>query len=183
VSDLDAFASLLRLGFGGDAPQGAVRLADGSLGWLARRGGDCWPAVIGTAICVNDIRDVPDLRLDARLRAGESPEMIDRSARDAMEGFLASRGLAMVVHDELPLESERWVGVIPLGGKPVHVSHPVHAIRRGSVRSVATGSRAPEAHAHGDEGLGCQRRARWVHVRPRRSKKSTTTRPKFPRVR
>jgi hypothetical protein len=94
-----------------------VRLSDGSMGFPIRHASDCLPAAMATVLEV-DIRHVPDLRLDSRLRAGESPADIDRSARAAIDVFLARRGLRLVEHRRVPLVG-RWVGVIPLlGGRP-----------------------------------------------------------------
>jgi hypothetical protein len=93
------------------------RLHDGTIGYYVRmpRTDDCFQAAVATVLQV-PINEVPDSRIDERLAAGWSPDKIDRSARKALDAWLAGRGLRMVFHDRLPVAEPRWIGVVPLPG-------------------------------------------------------------------
>jgi hypothetical protein len=60
--------------------------------------------------------DVPDLKIDARLRAGMRPEDVDRVVRVELDAWLADRGLRARIHDRVPVNSERCIGVVPFPG-------------------------------------------------------------------
>lgn len=72
---------------------------------------DCLTAAIATAVQV-DVAQVPDLRLSKRFAAGEDPAEISRSSWERLAHWAARRGLALVSHDELPADRERWIGVV-----------------------------------------------------------------------
>jgi hypothetical protein len=92
-----------------------VRLCDGSTGFLVQTGDDCWAAAVATVLQV-PLDDLPRARIDERLRRGESPIEIDRSVRCEFDAWLAARRLRMVLHRTVPVDSERWIGVVPLKG-------------------------------------------------------------------
>jgi hypothetical protein len=94
-----------------------VRLADGSVGYYTRprRSDDCWAAAVATCLQV-PIEQVPDPRLDERLRAGERPEEVNRSAWAAFDQWLDGMGLGMTVHRAAPRDVGRWIGVVRFGG-------------------------------------------------------------------
>jgi len=94
-----------------------VDLPDGTVGWYVRlpRSDDCWAAAVATCLQV-PIEDVPDPEVDARLRAGEDPGEIDRSAWEEFSKWLAERELRMVAHKSVPVARRRWVGIVPHAG-------------------------------------------------------------------
>lgn len=94
-----------------------MRLADGTVGYSVRflREDDCFAAAVATILQVPP-EDVPDPRLDERLAAGENPEEVNRTAWREFEIWLAGRGLTMIVHRSVPVDAERWIGVVPLRG-------------------------------------------------------------------
>jgi hypothetical protein len=94
-----------------------VQLPDGAIGYYERpaRTDDCFAACLATCLQV-PIADVPDPRLDERVRAGESVEEVNRSAWESLLAWLQSRGLQMFGHDTPPVGLPRWIGVIPFPG-------------------------------------------------------------------
>jgi hypothetical protein len=94
------------------------RLADGSVGYFIRlpRRDDCWAAAIATCLQV-PIDEVPDARLDERVKAGEDPEEVNCSAWQQMNRWLEGRGLRMIIHRKVPAPRRRWVGVVPVSGQ------------------------------------------------------------------
>jgi hypothetical protein len=99
-----------------NAPR-TVDLSDGTVGYFVRapRVDDCWAAAVATCVQV-PIDEVPDSRIDERLRAGEHPDEISRSAWEEFGPWLAERGLRMLVHRKVPARSKRWIGIIPMPG-------------------------------------------------------------------
>jgi hypothetical protein len=95
--------------------QATTRLRDGTTGYYMRQGDDCWPAAIATVLQV-PLEQVPDLRLDERVRSGEDPEEVSLSSWDTIEDWLRGRGLRMVVHRIVPAPRRRWIGVVPVQG-------------------------------------------------------------------
>lgn len=91
------------------------RLSDGSTGYFMRRHDDCWQAAVATVLQV-PMRELPDSRIDERLRAGESAEEITRSADEEMERWLADHSLRATVHTDVPLDEDRWLGYVPVLG-------------------------------------------------------------------
>ncbi len=93
------------------------RLRDGTFGYFVRglRTDDCWAAALATCLQV-PIDEVPDPRLDERLRAGEDPAEVDRSAWLALDRWLADRGYRMTVHCKPPTSRKRWIGIVQLPG-------------------------------------------------------------------
>ncbi len=93
-------------------------LSDGTVGYYARapRMDDCFCAALASCLQV-PIGEVPDPRLDERLRAGDAPEVIDADADRELAVWLAERGLRMV---EQPVSTamswSRWIGIVPLPG-------------------------------------------------------------------
>ena len=95
-----------------------TRLSDTTTGYYVRPGrlDDCWQAALATCLQV-PIGDVPDTRIDERLRAGEEPGEISRSWAEELPGWLTARGLRIVEHTRrLPVERPRWIGVVPFAG-------------------------------------------------------------------
>jgi hypothetical protein len=92
-----------------------MRLADGSVGYAARSCDDCWAAALATVLQV-PVHELPQLRIDERLRAGSEPEEVNRSVSREIGDWLAARSLRMVVHQEVPVDAERWIGVVPIEG-------------------------------------------------------------------
>lgn len=89
-----------------------VALEDGTVGYLAARSDDCFRAAIATAAQI-PIEQVPDPRLDERVRAGEDIDQIDFDAWGRISAWLDRRGMQLVVHDTPPWERERWIGIRP----------------------------------------------------------------------
>ena len=86
---------------------------DGSeIGYCMRPTGtdDCFRAALATATQI-PVEQVPDLRLDRRLRKGEDVERINRESWERMAEWLDGRGLELVFHRDVPVDRERWVGV------------------------------------------------------------------------
>ncbi len=92
-----------------------VSLVDGSTGYFVRRPDDCWRAALATCLQIPPDQ-IPDANLDERVRRGEDPEEIDRSAWQQEARWLAGRGLRMVAHRKVPVARSRWIGVVPNRG-------------------------------------------------------------------
>ena len=94
-----------------------TRLEDGTIGYRVRvpRTDDCFAAALATVLQV-PIGEVPDPRIDERLAAGESPEEITSSAWDGLYEWLDRRGLRMIVHEKVPANRRRWIGIVPWRG-------------------------------------------------------------------
>ncbi len=89
--------------------------ADGvGYGMHPTRPDGCLRAALATATQI-PVDQVPDLHLDQRVRAGEDPEEISRDAWARIGEWLSGRGLRLVLHDAVPVDRDRWVGVI--GGR------------------------------------------------------------------
>lgn len=99
-----------------NAPR-TVDLPDGTVGYFVRapRTDDCWAAAVATCLQV-PIDEVPDSRIDERLRAGEDSDEISRSAWEEFGHWLRSRSLRMLIHRKVPARSARWIGSIPMPG-------------------------------------------------------------------
>lgn len=76
------------------------------------RGDDCFPAAVATALQV-PIEQVPDLRIDARIAAGEDPVTVSRSSWLRIDRWARELGFVLTIHDEVPVARDRWVGVCP----------------------------------------------------------------------
>lgn len=76
------------------------------------RGDDCFPAAIATAL-QHPIEQVPDLRIDARIAAGEDPVTVSRSSWLRIDRWARELGFVLTIHDEVPVARDRWVGVCP----------------------------------------------------------------------
>ena len=87
---------------------------DGEIGYYADpvRWDDCLRAAIATALQVPP-EQIPDLRLHARLDAGEDPDEISDSSWLRIAEWAERRGLRMMLHEEheVPADRERWIGV------------------------------------------------------------------------
>lgn len=86
-----------------------VPLPEGDLGYVMVRPDDCLRAAIATAIQVPS-REIPDPRLDQRVRAGEDPETVSQDAWDRITRWLAGRGLKPTFHTHVP-GRRRWIAV------------------------------------------------------------------------
>ena len=91
----------------------AVPLADGTVGFLSPedRDDDCYREVVATVLQI-PLGELPDARLDERVREGEEPSRVDQIAKRSMRAFLEERGLREVIHPvgALPCHG-RWVGI------------------------------------------------------------------------
>ena len=94
------------------APRTA-ELPNGLTGWFIRgaRSDDCWAAALATCLQV-PIGEVPDPRIDERLRCGDDPEEIYRSFWSEQRAWAAGRGLHMLVHRKVPVNRARWIGLV-----------------------------------------------------------------------
>jgi hypothetical protein len=74
---------------------------------------DCLTAAIATAT-QTAVEDIPDLRLSARLKAGEDPDEISRSSWPRIDDWATKRGFVAMMHpeDEIPVPERRWIGII-----------------------------------------------------------------------
>ena len=99
----------------GDRPgrHPVVPLENGETGYGMSPGrtDDCFQAAIATALQV-PIEQVPDLRLDKRLAAGDDRDEIDRQSWLRLAEWLGRLGLWMTFHEDPPFQRERWVGVV-----------------------------------------------------------------------
>jgi hypothetical protein len=102
-----------------------VPLGDGELGYCMdpTRTDDCFRSAIATATQI-PVEQVPDPRLDRRLAAGDDPQTIGRETWERLAVWLADRGLRLVFHEAVPVERERWIGVIPWVASPERRSSP-----------------------------------------------------------
>ncbi len=93
-----------------------VQLGDDGVGYCMHptRPDGCLRVALATATQI-PVDQVPDLHLDQRVRAGEDPEEISRDSWARIEQWLSGRGLRLVIHDAVPVDRDRWVGVI--GGR------------------------------------------------------------------
>ena len=93
-----------------------VQLGDDGVGYCMHptRPDGCLRAALATATQI-PVDQVPDARVDQRVHAGEDPEEISRDSWARIVEWLSGRGLRLVIHEAIPVERERWVGVI--GGR------------------------------------------------------------------
>lgn len=93
------------------------RLRDGTWGYPTRapRTDDCMAAAIATVLQA-PISEVPDPQIDFRLEAGETVEEIERSAWAELAQWLGDRGLRLVIHENVPVPIDRWIGIVPRPG-------------------------------------------------------------------
>jgi hypothetical protein len=94
-----------------------VSLGSGEVGYCMDpyRTDDCFRPCLATLAQIPP-GQVPDPRIDDRLKAGEDPEEINRSAWDKIGRWTDAHGLDLVLHEPAPVERERWIGVIPHPG-------------------------------------------------------------------
>lgn len=99
-------------------PLRATRLRDGTIGYFMRREDDCFRAALATVLEV-PMLEVPDWDIDVRLAAGESPDEIRASGRQALFEWLEQRNLRIVWHptpehrrgEPVAVSLPRWIGV------------------------------------------------------------------------
>jgi hypothetical protein len=77
-----------------------------------KRGDDCLAAAIATAL-QHPIEQVPDLRLDKRIEAGEDPREVSRSSWERIARWAEGLGLELTFHEQVPADRRRWIGVCP----------------------------------------------------------------------
>lgn len=89
-----------------------VRLGDNEIGYCMDplRRDDCLQAAVATVTQI-PVDQVPDARLDERLRAGDDPERIDRDSWEQLATWLHHRGLEAYLHNKVPIYRDRWIGV------------------------------------------------------------------------
>jgi hypothetical protein len=70
-----------------------------------------WSA-IATAL-QHPIEQVPDLRLDERVDAGEDPREVSASSWERIARWADRLGLKLTFHEQVPADRRRWIGVCP----------------------------------------------------------------------
>jgi hypothetical protein len=88
----------------------ATQLDDGEIAYGMERPDDCLRPCMATVLQVA-IDGVLDPRLDDRLAAGEPVDAIGRESWAMLEQWLAGRGRRLVVHESVPVDRARWIGV------------------------------------------------------------------------
>jgi hypothetical protein len=89
----------------------AMRLRDGSLGYVQRRADDCFQAAIASCLQI-PMHKVPDLQINRQLDAGSEPEELNRAVDETLRRWLVGQGLRLVIHPaHLPTRG-RWIGVV-----------------------------------------------------------------------
>lgn len=85
---------------------------DGESGYYADpvRWDDCFRSAIATATQVPP-EQIPDPRLQQRVRAGEDPDEISDESWERIARWAERRGWQLVLHDTVPVDRERWIGV------------------------------------------------------------------------
>jgi hypothetical protein len=75
---------------------------------------DCMSAAIATVL-QHPIEQVPDFRLDERVKAGETAGDINRASWERIARWAAGLGLTLAIHEkgDVPLDRARWIGVCP----------------------------------------------------------------------
>ena len=93
-------------------PRPTARLAKDGIGYYADpvRWDDCLRAAIATATQI-PVGQVPDLRLHERLDAGDDPDEISEESWLRIARWAEDRGLRLMLHDTVPADRERWIGV------------------------------------------------------------------------
>lgn len=93
-------------------PRPITRLENGDIGYACdpMRRDDCFRAAVATATQIH-VEQLPDLRLQDRLDAGEDPDEISDESWQRIADWLDGRGLQLVVHKIVPADRERWIGV------------------------------------------------------------------------
>ena len=89
------------------------RLPDGTIGYYMRRADDCWRSAVATTLQVAP-DGMPDSHTADRLRQGEPLADIEASAGREWDRWFADRSLGWVVHKCVPVDAERWIGIVPL---------------------------------------------------------------------
>jgi hypothetical protein len=116
---LQAYSQIYARATSGSRPRARFaarcQLPDGAIGYAMRRYDDCWQAAVATVIQV-DVDEVPDAHADARLAAGETPEQAEQSAGREFDEWLAARSLLARVHKSVPVNADRWLGIVPRPG-------------------------------------------------------------------
>ncbi len=92
-----------------------TRLADGTTGYYMRRSDDCLQAALASLLQVPP-HTLPDIRIDARLAAGEDPEQVTRVFWQEMAQWADRRGITLIIHPEPPRSERRWIGVVAQAG-------------------------------------------------------------------
>jgi hypothetical protein len=107
-----------------------VRLTEDGVDWGAAPGpGDeigygmrplrldeCLRAAVATATQI-PIEQVPDLRLDDRLRRGDRSQDISRDGWSRIETWAGTKGLTLKLWPKTPAQRERWIGVCAGAGE------------------------------------------------------------------
>jgi len=108
---------LLPVPINGSVPAGmragyyAMRLRDGSLGYVQRRADDCFQAAIASCLQI-PMHQVPDVQINRQLDAGKEPEEINRQVDETMSRWLAGQGVQLTLHSGRLPTAGRWIGVV-----------------------------------------------------------------------
>ena len=86
-------------------------LRDGTVGFCMRRSDDCLRASIATLLQV-PMPNVPDLRPDAGLAAGQDPDELAANGWQTLARWADTLGLTIWLHPRPPTSERRWIGVI-----------------------------------------------------------------------
>jgi hypothetical protein len=74
-------------------------------------GDDCFACAIATCVQV-DVEQVPDLKLNARLKRGEDYAEVNRSSWERIARWAEGRGWQLTPHEQVPADRERWIGLV-----------------------------------------------------------------------
>jgi hypothetical protein len=88
-----------------------LELGGGECGWIQARQDDCLRMAVATLLQIPPY-EVPDLEVDKQLERGHSPDLIAAAVVETYSVWAANRGLRMTVHDRLPVDRDRWLGVV-----------------------------------------------------------------------
>ena len=73
---------------------------------------DCFRAALATVTQI-PVQEVFDVLLRGRLAAGADVDDLAAMFWDKCESWLESRGLRATFHKAVPLDRERWIGIVP----------------------------------------------------------------------
>lgn len=112
----------------------AVPLPNGDTGWCVRRSDDCLAAAVASLLQV-PIDQVPDPNLDASIAAGANADELATQMWSDLSRWAQDRGLQMTYHEQVPVDADRWIGIIPMFGfgLAAFADHCVVCMRDGTI--------------------------------------------------
>lgn len=118
-------------------------LPNGEIGWCQVRWDECLRMAVATLLQIPP-SEVPDLHVDRRMEAGESADEIAAQVNRTYMDWAAERGLQITAHRNLPVDRERWLGVVP---QPGYFQNHVVVMRRRKVHfEVVPAAAAPKGY-------------------------------------